>query len=133
MHLMHVSSFCRLGRAFSPHALRKSFIDSSNVFSASLLPDTAFRVSGFRCFAAASTPAMEALKARLKDPELLKQQIFVGGQWIDADSGETVDVSAPVLFRDHAQSALVSSAHTRYNAGVGTKTENCTIRNPLPA
>lgn len=35
---------------------------------------------------------MEALRQRLKDPDLLKNQLFVGGQWVDAASGETVDV-----------------------------------------
>ncbi len=31
----------------------------------------------------------------LKDPSLLKQQGYIDGQWVDADSGETIDVTNP--------------------------------------
>ncbi|MCQ9618157.1 NAD-dependent succinate-semialdehyde dehydrogenase [Paenalcaligenes niemegkensis] len=31
----------------------------------------------------------------LKRPELLKQQAYINGQWVDADSGETIDVFNP--------------------------------------
>ncbi|PLX98512.1 MAG: succinate-semialdehyde dehydrogenase I [Desulfuromonas sp.] len=35
------------------------------------------------------------LEGKLKDKSLLKMQCFVGGEWIDADSGETIDVTNP--------------------------------------
>lgn len=31
----------------------------------------------------------------LKDPSLLRQQCYINGQWVDADSGETIDVTNP--------------------------------------
>ena len=31
----------------------------------------------------------------LRDPTLLRQQAFVGGAWIDADDGRTLDVFDP--------------------------------------
>lgn len=32
------------------------------------------------------------LKAQLSDPDLLKHQAYVGGRWIDAQSGQTIEV-----------------------------------------
>jgi succinate-semialdehyde dehydrogenase/glutarate-semialdehyde dehydrogenase len=32
---------------------------------------------------------------KLKDPTLFKQQVYIAGQWVDADSGETVVVTNP--------------------------------------
>ena len=32
---------------------------------------------------------------QLKDPQLLRQQCFVGGEWIDADSGAVIEVTNP--------------------------------------
>ncbi len=32
---------------------------------------------------------------RLKDPDLFRQQCYVAGQWIDADDGQTIDVTDP--------------------------------------
>ena len=31
----------------------------------------------------------------LKDRELFRQQCFIDGEWVDADSGETVEVTNP--------------------------------------
>lgn len=38
---------------------------------------------------------MESLKSKLNDPELLKSQCFIGGQWVDASDGDTVEVLNP--------------------------------------
>ena len=35
------------------------------------------------------------LKSKLENPDLLIEQCYVAGQWIDADSGETLDVTNP--------------------------------------
>ena len=32
---------------------------------------------------------------KLKDPGLFKQQAYIAGEWVDADSGETVAVTNP--------------------------------------
>lgn len=39
------------------------------------------------------------LASRLKDPALFKQQAYINGQWVDADSGGTVDVEDPATGR----------------------------------
>ncbi|PRY25504.1 succinate-semialdehyde dehydrogenase/glutarate-semialdehyde dehydrogenase [Aliiruegeria haliotis] len=39
--------------------------------------------------------SMDSLKARLSDPDLLRTQAYLGGEWVDADSGETHDVINP--------------------------------------
>jgi succinate-semialdehyde dehydrogenase/glutarate-semialdehyde dehydrogenase len=31
----------------------------------------------------------------LKDPQLLREQAFVNGEWVNADSGATFDVTNP--------------------------------------
>ncbi len=35
------------------------------------------------------------LEQRLKDPTLLRQECYIGGEWVKADSGRTVDVTNP--------------------------------------
>ncbi len=35
------------------------------------------------------------LQAQLSDPDLLKQQAYVGGRWIDSQSGQTIEVGRP--------------------------------------
>ena len=35
------------------------------------------------------------LENKLKDKSLLRQQCYIAGEWIDADSGETIDVTNP--------------------------------------
>jgi len=32
---------------------------------------------------------------QLKDPQLLRQQAYIDGQWLDADSGQTIAVNNP--------------------------------------
>ncbi|NNG04293.1 MAG: NADP-dependent succinate-semialdehyde dehydrogenase [Inquilinus sp.] len=32
---------------------------------------------------------------QLTDPKLLRQQVYIAGQWVDADSGKTIDVTNP--------------------------------------
>ncbi len=40
-------------------------------------------------------PEQTNLKSRLKDPSLLCSQAYVAGEWVDADSGATFDVTNP--------------------------------------
>lgn len=35
------------------------------------------------------------LKSRLRDPKLFREQAYVGGKWIDAQSGKTFSVFNP--------------------------------------
>ena len=39
--------------------------------------------------------ALKDIRNLLQDPSLFKEQAYVGGQWIGADSGKTIDVSDP--------------------------------------
>ncbi|SUE72807.1 succinate-semialdehyde dehydrogenase [Ectopseudomonas oleovorans] len=39
---------------------------------------------------------------QLKDPQLLRQQAYIDGQWLDADSGQTIAVNNPALARSSA-------------------------------
>lgn len=51
-----------------------------------------------RTFAAGTTAnAMHDWVKLLKDPELFKEQCFIGGEWVDAVDGETIDVRPPYL------------------------------------
>ena len=103
---MRASSVCGLlRRAVLPQLQQSTLFRGYQPLLKQSVPGLSSRTLHFRCFAAASTPAMEELKKRLKDPDLLKNQLFVGGQWVDAASGETVDVSgaaAHCIFAMHA-------------------------------
>ncbi len=35
------------------------------------------------------------MTVQLKDPSLLRQQCYIDGKWVDADSGDTVEVTNP--------------------------------------
>jgi succinate-semialdehyde dehydrogenase/glutarate-semialdehyde dehydrogenase len=56
---------------------------------------------------------MDELRKRLKDPDLLKNQLFVGGQWVDAASGETVDVLNPATQEVLAKVPKAGASETR--------------------
>ena len=45
-----------------------------------------------RGFSAKVTPEQHAAALKLDDPLLMRTQGFIGGEWVDADSGATVDV-----------------------------------------
>ncbi|WP_346839159.1 NAD-dependent succinate-semialdehyde dehydrogenase [Microbulbifer sp. SAOS-129_SWC] len=49
----------------------------------------------------------------LNNPALLRKQSYVGGQWIDADSGETFDVTNPATGEVVATIANLGAAETR--------------------
>ncbi len=49
----------------------------------------------------------------LTDTSLLKQQCYVGGQWIDADSGETIAVTNPATGQVIAQVPKMGAGETR--------------------
>ena len=36
------------------------------------------------------------MRLSLSDPGLLKSQAYIGGQWVNADDGATIDVTNPV-------------------------------------
>ena len=39
--------------------------------------------------------ALKSMRVQLDDPRLLRQQCYVGGSWIDADSKKTITVTDP--------------------------------------
>ena len=49
---------------------------------------------------------------KLKDPSLFKQQAYVAGQWIDADSGETVAVTNPATGEQLGTVPMCGTAET---------------------
>lgn len=107
--LMRASSVCGLfRRAVLPQFHHTTLSRGYQPLLKQSVPGLSSRTLHIRCIAAASTPAMEELKKRLKDPELLKNQLFVGGQWVDAASGETVDVRFAAA---HPMSAIDACIH----------------------
>ena len=53
------------------------------------------------------------MSIQLSDPGLLKTQAYINGQWVDADSGETVPVTNPATGDVIAEVAKCSTAETR--------------------
>jgi succinate-semialdehyde dehydrogenase/glutarate-semialdehyde dehydrogenase len=49
----------------------------------------------------------------LKDPKLFRQQAYVDGAWVDADSGRTLDVDDPATGAKVGTTPLMGSAETR--------------------
>ena len=49
---------------------------------------------------------------RLKDPGLLRQQAFIAGQWVNADSGQTLDVTNPATGEVIGAVPLMGAAET---------------------
>lgn len=49
----------------------------------------------------------------LKDPTLLRQQAYIGGKWVDADSRETVDVTNPASGEKLGTVPKMGQAETR--------------------
>ena len=39
--------------------------------------------------------ALKDVSVHLKDPSLLREQCYIDGEWVDADSGKTIDVTDP--------------------------------------
>jgi hypothetical protein len=110
---MRASSVCGLlRRAVLPQLQQSTLFRGYQPLLKQSVPGLPSRTLHFRCFAAASTPAMEELKKRLKDPDLLKNQLFVGGQWVDAASGETVDVRVAAAHPTSAIGACMQHACT---------------------
>jgi succinate-semialdehyde dehydrogenase/glutarate-semialdehyde dehydrogenase len=50
---------------------------------------------------------------QLKDPSLLQHQAYINGQWVDADSGETVAVTNPATGEVIVEIAKAGTAETR--------------------
>ena len=50
----------------------------------------------------------------LKDPSLLKQQLFINGDWVDGDSGEFVSVINPATGLELCKVASGGKSETRY-------------------
>ena len=49
----------------------------------------------------------------LKDPELLRQQCYIDGAWVDADNGATLDVTNPATGELVARVPKMGAAETR--------------------
>ncbi|MEM7432935.1 MAG: NAD-dependent succinate-semialdehyde dehydrogenase [Pseudomonadota bacterium] len=60
---------------------------------------------------------------QLKDADLLKTQAFIGGEWVDADSGETFDVKNPANGETLADVAMCGTAETRRAIEVAEKAQ----------
>jgi succinate-semialdehyde dehydrogenase/glutarate-semialdehyde dehydrogenase len=60
-----------------------------------------------------NAPTAPGASIKLKDPELLRQQCYVAGQWIDADSGKTVVVSNPATGQALGTVPNMGAAETR--------------------
>ena len=74
------------GSAQLPHAFKAGHVAAS--ISRRHLP--------LRAFAAGSASgAMHDWVDLLKDKELFKEKCFIGGEWVDAVDGETIDVRSP--------------------------------------
>ncbi len=50
---------------------------------------------------------------KLKDPSLFKQQVYVAGEWIDADSGKTVAVTNPADGKQLGSVPMCGKAETQ--------------------
>jgi len=50
---------------------------------------------------------------QLKDSKLFRQQCFIDGQWVDADSGETIDVTNPATGEKLGTVPKAGAAETR--------------------
>lgn len=50
---------------------------------------------------------------KLQDPDLLRQQAYIDGNWVDADQGETFLVNNPATGEKIAKVALLGAAETR--------------------
>ena len=80
--------------------LLKGFNGSAQLPHAFKASRVAISVSGrcppIRAFAAASASgAMHDWVDLLKDKDLFKEKCFIGGEWVDAVDGETIDVRSP--------------------------------------
>ena len=53
------------------------------------------------------------LENKLKDKSLLRQQCYIAGKWIDADSGETIDVTNPATNEKIGTIPKMGEAETR--------------------
>ena len=53
------------------------------------------------------------MSLQLKDPSLLQHQAYINGQWVDADSGETVAVTNPATGELIVEIARAGTAETR--------------------
>ena len=49
----------------------------------------------------------------LKDPSLFRQQCYIDGQWVDADSGKTIDVTNPATGEVLGTMPNMGTAETR--------------------
>ena len=56
---------------------------------------------------------IKAAGLSLKDPSLLRQQGYINGEWLDADSGETIDVPNPATGEVVATVPKMGAAETR--------------------
>jgi succinate-semialdehyde dehydrogenase/glutarate-semialdehyde dehydrogenase len=50
----------------------------------------------------------------LNDPSLLQNQLFINGEWVDADSGETLSVTNPAIGIEISKIASAGKSDTRY-------------------
>jgi len=71
------------------------------------------------------------VKLHLKDPDLLRQAMLIGGEWVQADSGETIEVRNPATGELVARVPNGGAAETRRAIAAAEKAMR-TWRNTLP-
>ena len=54
-----------------------------------------------------------SLRERLKDPALFREQAFVGGSWVDAAAGATLQVTDPATGAEIGNVPALGAAETR--------------------
>ena len=66
--------------------------------------------SGVAAAARAFASLPSDLKAQLSDPDLLKHQSYVGGRWIDSQSGQTIEVGETARRRSRRRRCCLFNA-----------------------
>ena len=57
--------------------------------------------------------AIKDIRNHLKDPDLFREKCLVGGEWIDADNGETFEVTDPATGEVIGTAPKLGTAETR--------------------
>lgn len=104
----------RLGQALASPQVLVNLAPAKKCSSAAIL-----RSTYCRAFASAgAAPNLEWVEL-LRDKDLFKQQCFIGGEWVDAGDGETIDVR--IFFRRQI-------SHFSDTSNLGLRSHLCGVR-----
>ncbi|MBT2321687.1 NAD-dependent succinate-semialdehyde dehydrogenase [Variovorax paradoxus] len=67
---------------------------------------------------------------KLKDPTLLRQQVFIAGEWVDADSRETIPVTNPASGEQIGTVPMCGAAETRRAIAAAEAAQRAWARRP---